>query len=129
MEIQIGKVFKLYCVVVSDLSKSVLRSSQFRHHDKRYVYLETEKGEKQSPKLGSLPSDVSNKLACIKTAGITDNSQKLYMYLVSSNNLNTNLHAILIRTSKLWPSLIVRNFLGNFSLNCSYAVLIFKSTR
>ena len=33
-----------------------------------------------------------------------------------------------IKTSKFWPSLIVLKFLHNLSLDCSSAVLIFKST-
>ena len=33
-----------------------------------------------------------------------------------------------IRTSYFWPSLIALTFLHNLSLNCSEAVLIFKST-
>ena len=37
------------------------------------------------------------------------------------------IHAFYIKTSKFWPTLLVFNFLGNFSLNSSEAVLIFKS--
>ena len=41
-------------------------------------------------------------------------------------DIQRQLHAFSIRTSKFWSSLIVLNFLGNFDL--ASIVLIFKST-